>query len=388
MLLRVDKVRGGNGPSDPQPPSPSSDDARPLHACLATAPVPESGGSVAGGAANDAAGAETQGGPQLGPASQDGSVGGGAKGGGSSNNGGGFTGEILTVGRKSCSVVIDDKCVSRGHASIALLSNLPFDEESKALAEELMGGRAVMEYGAPSTPEEISACESSESGVICVLRDRGSKFGTYVSVDETLLREYSPRSENDADGGGGGGDETGDETDDEGAAGKGGVDYVELMEKQAKAVRLLSSSSEGGDGGVPKFRKLGPNESVPLLQLSHRSKQSAAASKGSNPHVIVLFGPQGSAIRLTLLPLQFAFSRVKKPEIDSLIASLRYVGAGHTPQWDVERSTHLVSPDNTAAAKSIMAYACRRPSVTRGYLEALLGRRDPGEDLPREEDYR
>jgi hypothetical protein len=34
-----------------------------------------------------------------------------------------------------------------------------------------------------------------------------------------------------------------------------------------------------------------------------------------------------------------------------------------------------------------MAWACRRPVVTTGYVEAMLRRRDAREGLPREEDY-
>ena len=51
-----------------------------------------------------------------------------------------------------------------------------------------------MEYGTPSTPEEIAACESSRSGVICVLRDLGSKFGellgSYCSICHYLIVFY------------------------------------------------------------------------------------------------------------------------------------------------------------------------------------------------------
>jgi hypothetical protein len=36
-----------------------------------------------------------------------------------------------------------------------------------------------MEYGEPTTQEEIEACDSSEHGVICVLKDLGSKFGKW-----------------------------------------------------------------------------------------------------------------------------------------------------------------------------------------------------------------
>ena len=253
-----------------------------------------------------------------------------------------------------------------------------------------------MEYGKPSTPEEIAACETSSSGVICVVKDLGSKFGTFVSVDEGLVREqWEKRSANDDDGNAnnaaaaaaGGGDETGDETDDEvGGIGKGdgmNFNYVELKEGQVRAARLLSDNDN--DNATPyKFTRLEQNTSFPLLQLSHSKSPS---SSSSSAHVIILFGPQGSAIRLSLLPLQFTFSRIKKAELDPILASLHYIGASHSDQWDVIKSTHLVAPDKTAAAKGIMAWACRKPVVTSGYIEALLGRTKPGDALPKEEEY-
>lgn len=380
MLLRIDKVSGGNSPADPQP----SNDP-PLHACLATAPVQGDMASGGGG------GEMTQGGggSQLiggvahdiipaSPRTNDGSS-------SNSNKTINCSGELLTVGRKNCIVTIEDKCVSRGHATIALLSNRSLEEDAMAAASELLGGRAMMEFGSPSTPEEIAACETSPSGVICVVRDKGSKFGTYVSVEEDLVREYSNQgndaNENNA-AAGGGGDETGDETDDEGGAAKQ-IDYVELSEKQVRAVHLLSDNNNESNSNapLPKFQKLVANQSLPLLQLSH------SKSSSSSQHVIILFGPQGSAIRLSLLPIQFTFSRIKKPELDPILSSLHYIGASHSTQWNVEMSTHLVAPDKTAAAKGIMAWACRRPVVTKGYIESLLGRRDAGEELPKEEDY-
>ena len=39
----------------------------------------------------------------------------------------------------------------------------------------------MMEYGTPSTPEELDACDSSENGIICILKDLGSKFGKFVA---------------------------------------------------------------------------------------------------------------------------------------------------------------------------------------------------------------
>jgi hypothetical protein len=240
----------------------------------------------------------------------------------------------------------------------------------------------MMEYGTPSTSEEVHACETSKSGVICVIRDKGSKFGTYVSVDETLLTEYSPSNNNGDRGGndGGGGDETGDETDDEGGGVSKQNTFVALTDNQTRAVSLLSDDSETIlTQSILKFQKLDENQSKPLLQLSH--------SKERSPYVIILFGPQGSAIRLSLVPMLLTFSRYKAPDLDPLLASLHYIGAECASQWDPKNSTHLVAPDKTAAAKGIMAWACRKPVVTKAFIEALLERKDARENLPKESDY-
>ena len=362
MLLRVTKVSGGNTAADPRP----SHDP-PLHACLSTAVAPErhaadsSGGSLGG---SQLIGGVPHAVVPLSPPP---------------NSADDFSGEILTVGRKDCAVTLEDKCVSRTHATIALLSNRPpVEQTGRALLldglDDLDDRRVMMEYGTPSTPEEKRACEASTSGVICVVRDKGSKFGTYVSVDETLSTGCS-RGSNDDD------DETGDETDDGGDGAAERIGYVELTEKQIRAVRLLSDDG-GTTTATPKFQRLGENQSRPLLQLSHSGSSSGPR------HAFVLFGPQGSAIRLSLVPLTLTFSRIKAPELDPILASLHYVGASHSLEWDVRNSTHLVAPEKTAAAKGIMAWACRRPVVTTGYVEALLRRRDAREGLPREEDYR
>ena len=371
MLLRVDKLSG----SAEGPTSPPSDP--PLHVCLSTAIV-QGGGD-----------AQTQG---VGGGSQQRQHGESGGSGGSSSppnssSANVSTGEILTIGRKNCTVTIDDKSMSRAHASIALLSNHPIDSNSIEEASSLLGeGRVMMEYGTPTTPEEIYACETSNTGVICVVRDKGSKFGTFISVDEMLLKEYSaPPSErgkngkNAAAANNGDGDETEDETDDEGATSSKQMNFVTLDDKQKRAVQLLSNNAPSTT--LPKFQQLEKNSSAPLLQLSH-SKSTASA-----PYVIILCGPQGSAVRLSLLPLQFTFSRVKKPELDPLLASLHYIGATHSTQWDIHRSTHLVAPEKTAAAKHIMAWACRKPVVLPGYIEALLQRTDASDELPKEEDF-
>ena len=44
-----------------------------------------------------------------------------------------------------------------------------------------------MEYGEPTTQEEIDACDSSEHGVICVLKDLGSKFGKCQIVGDEVV---------------------------------------------------------------------------------------------------------------------------------------------------------------------------------------------------------
>ena len=337
MMLRIDKVIGGQTSADPRP-SPD----RPIYACLATATATATATANPGGGGGDGGDVNTNT-----AAAAD----------GMSNA---DSGEIASVGRKNCIVIIDDKCVSRRHAVIALLSNRPLGLRNDGAAaatsgssrSSLLDGRVMMEFGTPTTPEEIKACETSPSGTICVVKDMGSKFGTYVSVDENLLRKYEHAGANTNRGEEGeDGDETGDdETDDEGVNVKG-VDYVELSEKQARAVRLLQHqhSHQNDDSSLPKFRKLQEKQSMPLLQLSQSDTTTSNTS-----HVTILFGPQGSGIRLSVVPLLFTFSRMKLQDdskVDCLLASLRYIGASHLQQWDVKRSTHLIAQAKIAGAK-------------------------------------
>lgn len=363
MLLRVDRVNGGtNG-------NPSLSTSPPLHACLATAngPIDESSSSQA-----DA----TQAGGHLIPEDDT----------GNSQR----AGEILTVGRKNCNVTIsNDKCVSRTHASIRLLSNRrPMNGDDTSLCE----GRIMMEFGTPSTPEEVAACKTADTGVICVVKDLGSKFGTFVMVDEELVKKYGVVAVKSAGNGGVDGDDTGDETDDEAA--KVNVNYVELSEKQIQAVRLLnimndrnntnasSPSKSSSATTLPKFQKLEANQTTILLPLSHQSTTTT-----TTPHVTVLFGPQGSAIRLSLLPLQFTCSRLKPAEQTPILHALHYIGGTHSSQWCPKTSTHLVTAVQKATAKHIMAWACRRPAVTVDYIYGLMARTSPSDPLPKEENF-
>ncbi|KAL7491949.1 hypothetical protein ACHAWT_004673 [Skeletonema menzelii] len=387
MFLRIDKVTGVPNSA----PIPSSNDSSPLHACLATAAT--KGGEE-----------EKEGGPTTTTttmtAGQDAPT---------TNDEFNASGELFVVGRKNTAITIDDKCVSRKHASIHLLSKtiLPHPSASSSssiLPEVLNHGRVgmpLMKFGTPSSPEEIAACDSSPSGVICVLRDLGSKFGTYVQVDEDLIDATTPRTNNNetakqqGDNDTGGGDETEDETDDEGANDKATLNYVTLTDGQAQAVHLLGnknnnnkgSSSSSSSLSTPKFIKVEPNKSVILLPLSHSNTNTSTSSSSSPPHVIILLGAIGSAIRLTLLPLQFTFSSISpKSTLQSYIDSLPYIGASYN-QWDVNQSTHLVAMEKKANAKAIAAWAGGKSVVTLGYIDGLLGRGKLDDLLPREEDY-
>ena len=176
MFLRIDKVIGVPN----SPPIPTNDS---LHACLATAATTPPNNVE---------------GPVVIPNNDD-------------NNNLNASGELLIVGRKNAAVTIDDKvrfpsfvdllsichcqvvidltstmhespsfwhskCVSRKHASIHLLSKTPHTNNPNN-RPEILHDRVIMEYGTPSSPEEIAACDSSPNGIICVVRDLGSKFG-------------------------------------------------------------------------------------------------------------------------------------------------------------------------------------------------------------------
>ena len=54
----------------------------------------------------------------------------------------------------------------------------------------------------------------------------------------------------------------------------------------------------------------------------------------------------------------------------------------------MNQSTHLVALEKKANAKAITAWASGRKSVvTLEYIDGLLGRKELGDVLPREEDY-
>lgn len=283
------------------------------------------------------------------------------------------------MGRKNSTLVIDDKCVSRRHASIRLLSDKFHDQNaaaSQALTQGTLG--AAVEFGRPESDEEIEACETARNGVICVVKDCGSKFGTFVSTDEKLSSLFlSTKAKTDE----GDGDDTGDETDDEAAGLK--VNYVDLTEKQVKAVQILNEGETVNTKQLPKFQKLEMNSSAILFPLSHTvdPKQSMEGS-----HVTILFGPQGSGIRLTLIPLQFTFSRLASKDQDRLVSCLHTIGASHCNTWDVH-STHLVTKEAKATAKHIMAWASCKPTVTQDYVLALMTRKQCTDPMPLESDY-
>jgi len=275
MLLRVDVTRGG--PSGPVPA-----DSGPLHACLSAAPVssppPASATQTQGGALSST---------QVSGGSGSGSGSGQASGDGQAGGGDALrTGEILTVGRKNSLVCLpDDKAVSRSHASIRLVSVHAADgADGDGGQTTLLGDELVMEYGRPETEWERAACASSPTGTVCVVRDNGSKFGTFVGVDEGMLEKYLPAPENTA-AEGKDEDATDDETDDEGAengaGGKNQFTFKEPEGNQSAALGLL----HGGEGGdVPtKFVELkkGGLTTMPLLQLSHSDPARPGAPQPS-----------------------------------------------------------------------------------------------------------
>ncbi|KAL7489329.1 hypothetical protein ACHAW6_014937 [Cyclotella cf. meneghiniana] len=348
MLLRITQVSGGNTENHP-----ISSTEPPLHACLATA---------ATSAENNEAQSSSQSATQAASAAS------------IAPERHETSGQIFTVGRKNCTVTLDDKCVSRRHASIRLLSDRRHDLSQSTLSQSIAG---VVEFGRPESKEEIAACATSKTGVICVVRDCGSKFGTFVSVQPDLTKFLK-----DADEGrtysNGDGDETGDETDDDAGEVKP-INFVDLTEKQSRAARMLDDSNDP-NASLPHFQKVEANSSTILLPLSHYTDKQ-------NAHVTILFGPQGSGIRLLLLPLQFTFSRFSAKDQDRLLTRLHTIGATHSPQWDVFTSTHLVTKEAKATAKHIMAWACCKPAVTDDYVLALLTRTNARDAMPNEEDY-
>lgn len=53
----------------------------------------------------------------------------------------------------------------------------------------------------------------------------------------------------------------------------------------------------------------------------------------------------------------------------------------------MNQSTHLVALEKKANAKAITAWATGKPVVTLDYIDALLGRKELDDVLPKEDDF-
>ncbi|KAL9191246.1 hypothetical protein ACHAXT_000952 [Thalassiosira profunda] len=311
MLIRAEVIVGGSDAAGPDPQKGPT-----LHACLPTAPVHDDNYCP---------------------------------------------GEILTIGRSDCSVTIDDKCVSKKHLSIRLLSNVQLLEQA---------GGTLPGFGSPETPEERRACETSPTGIVCVVKDT-SKFGTYVSLSKESLGEVrlnaDPREQENS------GAES--DTDDEGAPATL-RSYIEPSEFQRAALDLFEKETDATSEEAPRFEMIEQNKPILLLHLSH--------SNEARPQVTILLGTKGSAIRLSLVPLHFALSQYKPADIT---APLHVLGASLSEHWH-QRSTHLMAPSKTQSVETLLAVLSGKPIVTKEYASALLRRSSPEDPLPSEEDFR
>ena len=226
----------------------------------------------------------------------------------------------------------------------------------------------------------MEACDASPDGSCLVVRDLGSKFGTYLVVDTDSAATSGGREE-------GSGDETDDATDDEAGetGGHGGPGSTQPM---TEAMTQMADRALPPGRGISgrKARLIERGGSLVLTSLSVSS--SPEDDRIGMQTELIMLGQNGSTLKISRVHLQFCLSRIEstaKRRVNDLAGR---VGALLTSGWDPRTTTHLITDRRISTAKSISAWACGRPIVTPAYVDALLRRGSHSDPIPDESNFR
>ncbi len=290
-------------------------------------------------------------------------------------------GILFNVGRKKADVIFEnERSVSRSHCSLRIISSGGAKKTKKKASDNQNHPKT------PETDEEVQACDEAADGLVAVLDDLGSKFGTKVYMEKQTTSKSNLSDDDDNDS------TTDDETDDEGGAGGGNTSQF------SRGANSQSGGSAGG-GGVGILLQ-GPNQIVkPLekngsiilapLSLHPHEESSSSLSSSPSPPLSVTVQCGNAYFKITRIPLEFCTSRIQakeKKEIESLLPT---IGATLSSTFECNTITHLITPDRISTAKSISAWALNVPIVTSDYVKALAERTDAKDVLPQgcEEEY-
>jgi hypothetical protein len=126
------------------------------------------------------------------------------------------------------------------------------------------------------------------------------------------------------------------------------------------------------------------NKSIMLPSLSILNDDEDEELDENHLSVIVHCG--NVKFRVTRVPLNFCISRTSQAEKKQMLTLALKAGFRIT-SFVHRSSTHLITSDKTATAKTISAYALSIPIVTAQYVMALSERKQAASPLPRESDF-
>lgn len=297
-------------------------------------------------------------------------------------------GILFRVGRKDADVEFtNEKSVSRQHCRVRIVSSAastssataidgmlsPTKKSRKRKDSHSIDHPQLNTHASPSTEDERNACESTSDGIILVLEDLGSKFGTRIYYDkshDSTANKATLKDNNASDD-----DTENDETDDE------QFPTSSQIQQSSSVPSLLNFDTDSHT-----MKTVEKNGHLILHCLSLRDNWNHERQSAIAPLSVVV--QCGSAhFTISRVPMEFCTSRISatsKKKLESIAPS---IGATMTNFVNPHTMTHLIAPDQMSSAKNISAWIMNVPVVTEEYVYALADRKKGNDPMPNVEDY-
>ena len=284
-------------------------------------------------------------------------------------------GTLFHVGRKYADVEFtNEKSVSRKHCRVRIISsNGASGSKDAILSPKSRKNKDHPSYhhepSFPSTEEERNACESTTDGIIFILEDLGSKFGTRIYYEKShdviaaaATSASTPTDPNASD--------ENDETDDE--------QFPSQGQQSSSLPSVLNLDMDSYT-----MKTVEKNGHLILHCLS--SYQQTSISPPPLKNVVVQCG--SAYFTISRIPMEFCTSRISASSKKKLESVAPYIGAIVTNVVHPKTMTHLVAPDQMSSAKNISAWIMNVPVVTEAYVYAIADRKQGSDPMPKVEDY-
>jgi hypothetical protein len=292
--------------------------------------------------------------------------------GGTANNA--EQGTLFHVGRKYADVEFtNEKSVSRKHCRVRIISsNGASGSKDSILSPKSRKNKDHPSYhhepSVPSTEEERNECESTTDGIIFILEDLGSKFGTriyYEKSHDVIAATTTASTSTDPNA-----SDENDETDDE--------QFPSQGQQSSSLPSLLNFDMDSHT-----MKTVEKNGHLILHCLS--SYQQTSISPSPLKSVLVQCG--SAYFTISRIPMEFCTSRISASSKKKLESVAPYIGAVVTNVVHPKTMTHLIAPDQMSSAKNISAWIMNVPVVTEDYVYAIADRKQGNDPMPKVEDY-